>query len=551
MTAWLSDFHFLRPLWLLVLPFAILVYFAHSFREDIRSRWRNVIAPELLEHLIVKKAGRWTVRPIHMILLGLILSGIALTGPTWHREKPPFTEDKAPLVVAVDLSQTMDAIDLDPTRLERAKLKIHDLLKVRNGAPTALFVYAGSAHLVVPLTADDQLFSMYLDALSTSLMPKRGKDTAQALAAAHDLLSQVDVPGTVLFITDGIEPAARQPLQKFIESGKNSILVLGVGTSRGGPVRASANQFVEDSSGHRLFSKLDLEALKSLGSIGIPATTLTLDNSDVEWIQRRVQSHLQSALEKNTQTQWVDEGYWLLVPIAALAALWFRKGWTVQWSRVAFAFLILFPLPTADDLRHRFLDLWLTPDQQGRYYFEKGNYAVAADRFADPMWKGIAFTQTGDYTAALNQFALADSPEAWFNQGNALAHLNKLPQAVHAYEQALQLRPGWRQAEENLKLVLSLIPPPNKDEDQEEAPPNPERGDTSQEEKDKKGKEVTQQAQMDPEKMADIWMRNIQTSPADFLRRRFAIQAAESAAPGNAQEKSQENAQQKSQGKSQ
>jgi Ca-activated chloride channel homolog len=528
MTAWLYDFHFLRPLWLLVIPFAILIYLAHSFREDIRARWRNVIAPELLEHLIVKKTGRWTVRPIHMILLGLVLSGIALAGPTWHREKPPFTEDKAPLVVAVDLSQTMDAIDLDPTRLERAKLKIHDLLKVRNGAPTALFAYAGSAHLVVPLTADDQLFFMYLDALSTSIMPKRGKNTAQALAAVQDLLSQVDVPGTVLFVTDGIEPSSHPALQKFLDSGKNSILVLGVGTSRGGPVRASANQFVEDSSGRRLFSKLDVDALESLGSIGVPATTLTLDNTDVEWIQRRVQSHLQTALEKNTQTQWVDEGYWLLIPIAALAALWFRKGWTVQWSRAAFAFLIFFPLPTADDLRHRFLDLWLTPDQQGRYYFEKGNYAVAADRFADPMWRGITFTYTGDYNAALNQFALAETPEAWYNQGNALAHLYKLPEAVHAYEQALHLRPDWREAQDNLKLVRSLIPPPKKDEEQEEAPPTPERGDTTQEEKGKKGKEVMQQARMDPEKMADIWMRNIQTSPADFLRRRFAIQADES-----------------------
>jgi Ca-activated chloride channel homolog len=528
MMAWLSEFHFLRPIWLLVIPLAILLYLAHSFREDIRARWRNVIAPELLEHLIVTKTGRWSIRPIHMILVGLVLSGLSLAGPTWHREKPPFTEDKAPLVVALDLSQTMDAIDLDPTRVERAKLKIHDLLHARNGTPTALIVYAGSSHLVVPLTADDQLFSMYLDALSTSLMPKRGKNTAEALAAANDLLSQGDVPGTVLFVTDGIEASARPALQKFLASSKNSVLVLGVGTSRGGPVRASANQFVEDASGRRLFSKLDLDALKSLSSIGISATTLTLDNSDVEWIQRRVQSHLQTALEKNTQTQWVDEGYWLVIPIVALAALWFRKGWTVQWSRAAFALLILFPLPSAEDLRHRFLDLWLTADQQGRYYFEKGNYAVAADRFTDPMWKGIAFTRTGNFDAALNQFAQEETPEAWYNQGNALAHLNKFPEALHAYEQALQLRPGWREAQENLNLVRSLIPPAKKEE-QEEAPPTPERGETTQEEKGKKGKEVQQQGEMDPEKMADIWMRNIQTSPADFLRRRFAIQAESSA----------------------
>jgi Ca-activated chloride channel homolog len=540
MTAWFSDFHFLRPLWLLLIPFAALIYFAHNFREDIRAHWRQVIAPELLEHLIVKKTDRWKIRPIQMIFLGLVLSAIALAGPTWRREKPPFTEDKAPLVVALDLSQTMDAIDLDPTRIERAKLKLRDLLKVRNGSPTALFVYAGSAHLVVPLTSDNQLFTMYLDALSTSLMPKRGKNTTLALAAAQDLLSQVDVPGTILFVTDGVEPSARPALQKFLDSSQNSILVLGVGTSRGGPVRASANQFVEDSSGRRLVPKLDVDALKSLNSIGISATTLTLDNSDVEWIQRRVQSHLQSALDKNTKLQWVDEGYWLVIPIAALAVLWFRKGWTVQWSRGALALVILFPIPTASDLRHRFMDLWLTPDQQGRYYFEKGNYALAADRFDDPMWKGIAFTRAKNYSAALDQFAQADTPEAWYNQGNALAHLKKYPEAVHAYEQALLKRPDWREAKENLEFVRSLIPPPEKD-DNEAAPPQPEAGETEMEDKGEKGKQVMLRVQMDPEKMADIWMRNIQTSPADFLRRRFAIQAQEgsSDAPSPTEEKPQ------------
>jgi Ca-activated chloride channel homolog len=525
MSAWLNSFHFLRPIWILVIPFAVIIYVLHGFREDIRAHWKKVIAPDLLEHLIVKKAGGWTIRPIQMICFALILGSIAVAGPTWRRETPPFTEDKAPLVIALDLSQTMDAIDLDPTRLERAKLKIHDLLSVRNGGRTALFVYAGSPHLVVPLTADDKLFSMYLDALSTSLMPKAGKDTAQVVAAIRDFLQEEEVPGTVLFVTDGIEPKARPALQSLLEAGKDSALVLGVGTSRGAPIRSSGNQFVEDASGRRVFSKLDVDALKSLSSLGIPATTLTLDDSDVQWIQRRVQSHLKAAQEQNAQTRWIDEGYWLVLPIALLAVLWFRKGWTVQWSGGALALLLLFPQTTAEDLRRRFLDLWMTPDQQGRYYFEKGKYQAAATRFENPMWKGFSLARSADYAAALDQFSLSDTPEAWYNQGNALAHLQKFPEAVHAYEQALQKRPNWPDAEENLKLVRSLIPPPKTDDDQQELPPDVENGETEMEEKGDQGKKTFQRVPMDAEKMADIWMRNIQTSPADFLRRRFAIQA--------------------------
>jgi Ca-activated chloride channel homolog len=531
MSGWVSAFHFLRPIWLSVIPFAAIIYFTHSFREDIRARWRRVIAPDLLEHLILKRTGGWRIRPIHTICFALVLGAIALAGPTWKRDKPPFTDDKAPLVIAVDLSQTMDAIDLDPTRLERAKLKIHDLLETRNGAPTALFAYAGSAHMVMPLTGDEKLFSMYLDALSTSLMPKHGKDTAQAIRIIQEFLKDEEVPGTVLFVTDGLEEKARPALREFVEAGKNSVLVLGVGTSRGGPIRTERDQYMEDATGRRLFSKLDVAALKSLSALGISATTLTIDNSDIEWIQRRVQSHLQEAQEEHAQTRWTDEGYWLVFPIVVLAALWFRKGWTVQWSRGALALLFLLPQSAREDLRHRFLDLWMTSDQQGRYYFEKGAYQLAADRFEDPLWKGLAFGRAGDYAAALGEFALSDTAEAWYNQGNALAHLGRFQDAVHAYEQALKKRPDWPDAQDNLNLTRSLIPPLPKDDDQQEVAPNAEPGETQIEGETRKGKKGSQEFQMNPEKMADIWMRNIQTSPADFLRRRFAILANEEKQP--------------------
>ena len=178
------------------------------------------------------------------------------------------------------------------------------------------------------------------------------------------------------------------------------------------------------------------------------------------------------------------------------------------------------------ELGRHFLDLWLTPDQQGRYYFEKGNYATAAERFSDPMWKGIARSRSGNYADALNQFALSDSAEAWYDQGNALAHLERFPEAVHAYEQALQRKPGWPDAEDNLALVRSLIPPPKQEDENQEMAPNPEKGET---ELEKKGdsKKGTKRLAMSSEQMADVWMRNIQTSPADFLRRRFVIQDAE------------------------
>jgi len=526
MKDWLGTFHFLRPEWLWVLLAVPLIYFAHRIRENVRAQWEKVIDPELLDHLLLTKRSLWRFRPIHMICLGITLSVIGLAGPAWRREQPPFTEDKAPLVVALDLSETMDAIDVDPTRLERAKLKLKDLLKLRRGSQTALFAYAGTAHLVVPLTTDEDLFELYLDSLSTSLMPRKGKDTPAALTQMEDLLQRESVPGTILFVTDGVEGRAVERLRTFVEKGEDEVLVLAVGTSRGGPVRLSENHFLNDSAGRRVFSKLDLGALKSLKDIGIPVTTLTLDDDDIHWVQRRAQSHLQQVQEKNTQSRWIDEGYWLTIPVALLAVFWFRRGWSVRWS-FSTAMLIIFPFQVGGPQHFRFIDLWLTPDQQGRYYFQKGDYKTAAERFEDPMWRGMALARAGDDAAAVDQFSMEDSAEAWYNQGNALAHLKKYPEAVAAYEQALSRRHPWLEAQENLELVRSLIPAkkPDKQEEEQELPPDMKPDEMKFDEKGKQGQR--KQLSIDPAKMADIWMRNIQTSPADFLRRRFAIQAAE------------------------
>jgi Ca-activated chloride channel homolog len=536
MKDWFGALHFLRPQWLWLLLAAPIIYLSSSFRDDVRRRCERYIDAELLQHLIVTRKNRWQLRPIHTLVALIILGAIAMAGPTWKREQLPFTEDKAPLVIALDLSHTMNAIDLDPTRLERVKLKLHDLLKARNGGRTALFVYAGTAHMVLPFTTDTSLLNLYLDSLTTSIMPVNGKDTARALRTIQDFLKDETVPGTILFVTDGVEPHAILALENFVtaNSETNDVMVMGVGTARGGPIRTEGNGFLAGANGARVYSKLDVDSFRLLNSKGIPSSTLTLNDDDTVWIQRHLQHHLQVVQQRGNKTQWVNEGYWLTIPIVAVAMFWFRRGWTVRWNSVALA-IVMVAVPGPNGVggdgtagRRSWMDLWLTPDQQGRYYFQKGDYDRAAERFDDPMWKGLALSRAGKYDDALNEFALSDSAEAWYNQGDALAHLGKYPEAVHAFTEALARRKGWPEAQENLVLVKSLIPPPKKKEDEREEPAEDTPDKVQFDEKGKQGKKTKMQvAEMDPKKLAEIWMRNIQTTPADFLRRRFEMQAAE------------------------
>jgi Ca-activated chloride channel family protein len=200
----LADLHFLRPWWLAGIAAVALLHFALGHRADAQRQWRGVVAAHLLAHLVVNRGrGRW-LAPRHLLALTLLLAFLALAGPAWQREPPPFVEDRAPLVIAVDLSPSMNAIDVAPTRLARAKQKVRDLLALRAGARTALIAYAGDAHVVLPFTDDPKILSSYVEALASELMPVAGRKPSAALNAAEALLARETNPGSILFVTDGV-----------------------------------------------------------------------------------------------------------------------------------------------------------------------------------------------------------------------------------------------------------------------------------------------------------------------------------------------------------
>jgi len=208
------------------------------------------------------------------------------------------------------------------------------------------------------------------------------------------------------------------------------------------------------------------------------------------------------------------------------SALWFRRGWTIRWAS-ALAFWFALGAPNgASAAEWRFANLWLTPDQQGRIAYDRGDFAAAAEHFADPMWRGVALYRAGRYDDAIDAFARVDTAESYFDQGNALAKLGKLPEAVAAYQEALKRDPNFTAAKANLDLVRGLIPPKQKDDDQEAQDPNQKPDQIKFDEKGKKGKQGVIKS---GSQNAELWMRNIQTTPAQLLRRKFAIEAEEQA----------------------
>jgi Ca-activated chloride channel family protein len=512
----IESFHFLRPWWLLALFVPGIILWMSSRSSDVRSQWKGMIEPHLLDSLVVDASQGSRLRPSWLLALALTLATLAASGPTWQREMPPFVEDTAPLVIAVDLSPTMDAIDVTPSRLERAKLKIRDIVAGRAGARTAVIAYAGSAHLVLPFTEDGSLIETYTDALATRIMPVEGKDTAKALHLAEASVAPDETAGTILFLTDGVEQKA---FDAFKLKSRQSIVVLGIGTPEGGPVKIPDGGFLTDATGGRVFAKLDVEGLKNLHALtGAQVATMTDDDSDVRWISQKVRTNF--AQKQATEgDRWRDMGWWMIAPLAFLFAFSFRKGWIVRVGGVLLAVRLLLPV---DAQAADFMDMWLTPDQQGRIAFEKGDYDRAASHFVDPMWKATSLYRAGKFSDAVDAFAAIDSAESWYDQGNALLHIGKLDEAVAAYRKALDKRKNWPEAVANLAIAEKLVKQKKDEEQEQQQDPNLPPDSIQFDDKGKDGKAGLMNI---AEQTSELWMNNIVVSPADLMARKFAIEA--------------------------
>lgn len=491
------PFHLLRPLWLFALIPVAAIFAALLWQQNPRAQWGAVIAPHLLQRLIVPAGKGRDVSPLYLVTAGLVLGIVALSGPTWRRELPPFVEDKAPLMIVLALSTSMDQPDIAPTRLERAKQKIRDLLAARSGARSGLIAYAGTAHLVMPLTDDRSVIEPFLAALASGLMPSDGKNVRAAVALAASLLATEPVAGTILVVADdlGDEASIRQA------AGPNGVAMMKVAPPQ---------------PGERI-------------GIGSDIVRVSVDGSDIQAIERRIETRFQAAQGNAFGVQWRDEGYWLLIPVALLALLWFRRGTTVAWALMALVASQAVPA-RAQEAPHRFADVWLTPDQQGRIAFDRGDYTGAAQRFADPMWRGIAAYRALDFLTAAQEFRKVDTLEGRFALGNAEAQNHAWEKSLAAYDEVLKAQPGHLAAKTNRAIVAALFEAQEKKRRQQEqddnAPPDEKADEMRVDPKQKGGKRIQVTAQdVTTAGAAEAWMRAVQTAPADFLKLKFAIQA--------------------------
>jgi Ca-activated chloride channel family protein len=461
-----TEFHWVRPEWLLALPLIGVLLFGLARRQLSPGAWQRVVDPALAPYVLARSpttagAGRWW-----LMLLGGVLATLALAGPSWNRlEQPVFRTEQA-VVIALDLSRSMDAADLTPSRLTRARLKILELLERRQSGQTALVVYSANAFTVTPLTTDADTVAALVNSLSTDIMPSRGSYPAGAIDKGRELLQQAGVGhGEVLLITDGgASPEAERAAEALREAGY-TLSVLGVGTPDGAPIPRPDGGFVTDRSGRIAIPRLEADQLGELAEAGGGRyTTMTADNRDIETLLSEDVADAPGAGNESLATdQWREEGPWLLLLLVPLAALAFRRGWVI-------AVVLLFVMPPSGPAEaSAWQDLWLTKDQQAQAKLEGGEAAEAAELFEDPTWRAVAKYRAGDYQDSVQGFRERDAPndaakdaaiaeaDDLYNLGNALARSGELQSAIDAYEQALEIDPDMEDAAYNRDQVKEFL----------------------------------------------------------------------------------------------
>ena len=447
----LELFHFLRPQWFIaLLPLALLAWFMF-FRKGAHSNWEAVVDEGLLPYILIRGAGRTRRAAIVLTVTGGLLGIVALAGPAWDKlPQPVFTSQDA-LVIALDLTLSMDANDVSPSRLERARYKISDILDQRLEGQTALLVYSGAAFTVTPLTDDGETIRSQLKALDTGIMPVTGNRTDQAVTLALDLLKQGGMRrGHVLLITYGATPASAGDSVALLRNEGYRLSVLGVGTRHGAPVLLPDGGFLQDRDGEIVIPILDEGALRGLagsgGGIYVRLTKDDLDTRQLTGFFSAAQAAGEQAGAEITADVWREQGPWLLLCLLPLVALLFRRGYVLALA------LFLFPLPepvAALDWD----DLWLRRDQQGQRAMDVRDYAAAAELFDDPAWKAAAQHRAGDYRGALDSLEPLADAESNYNRGNALARLGRYHEAIAAYDRTLAERPDHADAKFNRELL--------------------------------------------------------------------------------------------------
>ena len=565
----IQDFHFLRPLWLLALIPALIFIIAMWRVNSNITAWDKAIDKSLLPFLLDRSKNAAQRTPLLMLFTAWILSTIAVAGPVWEQLPQPVQKREDALVIVMDLSLSMFAPDHNPSRIDLAKRKLRDILTLREEGQTALVVYAGDAHTVTPLTDDVVTIDALVPSLSPNIMPLFGSNPVPAIDMAINLLDDIESSdGRILLMTDGISGFDQELLiTEQIQETNYELLVMGIGTEQGAPIRTSDGSFLTDENGAMVVPTLNKNVLQSLvNRVNGRYHDIQLSDADLAFLLTEnplLDNEELTEVEEEFDV-WNEAGPFLLLIVLPFCAMSFRRGWLFSFPLVISAGLLT---PTKPVYAFEWLDLWKTKDQQGAEAYANEDHEVAAALFETQDWRGAASYRAQNYETAIAAFSASDTPDGHYNRGNALALAGNYPEAIAAYDVAIEMDREHSDAIYNKEIVERLLEQQESEEGENQDGENQEnqseqnsqseseeqnQNSENQDQESQEGNEDQQQdeqqneapeeqessesnseqntpsqasnEEFEEQQSLEQWLRRIEDDPGELLRRKFRYQ---------------------------
>lgn len=475
----------------------VLVFWVWLWSKQHMRVLRTRFTGTLLER-VLPRSVRWR-RALRntSLLMAVTLSLIALAEPRYGKRVHLFAQKGVDMVLVLDLSSSMDARDVDPSRLERARREVEDLVALLGGDRVGLVIYAGGAYPRMPLTQDHDALKMLVSEVSTQDFQIQGTALGEAIEESIKLLTNDDTStaGKAIFVlSDGEVHNIQSVLTAAQHAAEERIQIysLQVGTEPS-PIPLQNGGYLRDAQGEVVMTRPTPDVLVELARMtgGAFHESEASDNDVRALYLDGIQRSLEVGLTGERQEISWQSGYqWPLgfAVLFGLFAAWLGEGRRLWGAAAAFLFFssIISTQPT-----------YAGSVAEGDSAYRMGNYQEAERIFSELLMMqptdsdlygrlGATRYRSGDYDGAARAFQRQSeldggtNPESLFNLGNAYFQSGRLQDAIEQYDAALSLEKEHPGAQRNRGLAQSEMearraiqpPPPEQNQEQEGADEN-------------------------------------------------------------------------------